>query len=157
MARLLPALLLLLLPGNVTGNGSGNGSLSRCPPGQFRCSEPPGAHGECYPQDWLCDGHPDCDDGQDEWGCGTSATPAVPPDNGTEAPTVPAPGRALPARNHGRMWMLITAVLLCCLVAVGGIAAWGKSKAKSRSDIFSLESASKELLVPDKSQADLFS
>ncbi|OXB69427.1 UNVERIFIED_CONTAM: hypothetical protein H355_014099 [Colinus virginianus] len=48
-------------------------------------------------------------------------------------------------------------VLLSCLVAVGGIAAWGKSKAKSRSDIFSLEYASREQLVPDKSQADLLS
>ncbi|POI28442.1 hypothetical protein CIB84_007809 [Bambusicola thoracicus] len=83
--------------------------------------------------------------------------PTSTPATGNEASAVPAPGRAVPSRNHGRMWMLIVAVLLSCLVAVGGIAAWGKSKAKSRSDIFSLENVSREQLVPDKSQADLFS
>ncbi|XP_046789708.1 CD320 antigen isoform X1 [Gallus gallus] len=133
------------------------GSLAQCSPEQFHCSEPRDPQTDCYPLEWLCDGHPDCDDGRDEWGCGASGSPAVPTAGGTETSAVPVPGRALPSRNHGRMWMLIVAVLLSCLVAVGGIAAWGKSKAKSRSDIFGLESVSREQLVPDKSQADLFS
>ncbi|XP_072213641.1 CD320 antigen isoform X2 [Excalfactoria chinensis] len=123
MARLLAVLVLLRaarpLPGNESGNesgnGAGNGSLSRCPPGHFGCSEPLAPH-ECYPRDWLCDGHPDCEDGRDERGCGTSAIPAVPTSGGTEAPAVLAPGRALQSRNHGRMWMLIIAGIFCCEV-----------------------------------------
>ncbi|XP_031460608.1 CD320 antigen isoform X1 [Phasianus colchicus] len=158
MARLQAVLVVLLRAVRLLpGSASGNGSLARCPPEQFHCSELHDPQTDCYPLEWLCDGHPDCDDGRDEWGCGTNGSTALPTAGGTEASAVPAPGHALPSRNHGRMWMLIVAVLLSCLVAVGGIAAWGKSKAKSRSDIFSLENASREQLVPDKSQADLFS
>ncbi|KFM06009.1 hypothetical protein AS27_07580, partial [Aptenodytes forsteri] len=47
---------------------------------------------------------------------------------------------------------LSSLVLLSILVAVGSIAVWGLSKAKRRSDIFSLEKASREQLMPDKSQ-----
>lgn len=43
---------------------------SRCPPGRFQCH--PGAF--CFPAEWRCDGHPDCEDEEDERGCGT-ATP----------------------------------------------------------------------------------
>ncbi|XP_052558119.1 CD320 antigen isoform X1 [Tympanuchus pallidicinctus] len=158
MARLLAVLVVLLralrpLP----SSASGNGSLVRCPPEKFHCSVLRDPQTDCYPLEWLCDGHPDCEDEQDELDCGGIGSTAVPTAGDTEASSVPAPGRALPSRNHGRMWMVIVAVLLSCLVAVGGIAAWGKSKAKSRSDIFSLENASREQLVPDKSQADLFS
>ncbi|XP_065603395.1 CD320 antigen [Cyrtonyx montezumae] len=203
MARLLAVLVLLRAarplptptPGNnwlagTPGAGSGvpagfpaalssapprpAGSPQRCPPEQFHCSEPYDLQTDCYPLEWLCDGHPDCSDGWDERGCGTSGSTAAPTAcgtdtarpsagagggllGGTEASAVPAPGRSLPSRNQGRMWMLIVAVLLSCLVAAGGIAAWGKSKAKSRSDIFRLKYASREQLVPDRSQADLLS
>ncbi|XP_042685278.1 CD320 antigen isoform X2 [Centrocercus urophasianus] len=132
MARLLAVLVVLLralrpLP----SSASGNGSLVRCPPEKFHCSVLRDPQTDCYPLEWLCDGHPDCDDERDELDCGGIGSTAVPTAGDT--------------------------VLLSCLVAVGGIAAWGKSKAKSRSDIFSLENASREQLVPDKSQADLFS
>ncbi|NWH92267.1 RSVR protein, partial [Aegithalos caudatus] len=42
--------------------------------------------------------------------------------------------------------------LLIILVAAGSVAVWGLSKAKCRSDTFSLEKASREQLMPDKSQ-----
>ncbi|XP_072701772.1 CD320 antigen isoform X3 [Ciconia boyciana] len=68
---LLPLLLPLLPP------APGNASLSGCPPDQFQCE--PGAI--CFPREWQCDGHPDCEDEGDEWGCGT-ATPAEPSPDG---------------------------------------------------------------------------
>ncbi|XP_038025025.2 CD320 antigen isoform X1 [Anas platyrhynchos] len=128
---------------------------SGCGPGQFRCEEP---HGECFPREWICDGHPDCMDERDERGCEASGSPAGPGAAATEASTTPVPGHTLPSRSQGCTWVLIIAVLLSCLVAVGGIVAWAQSKAKSRSDIFSLEEAStEEQLISDKSQAGLFS
>lgn len=48
---------------------------SGCGPGQFRCEEP---HGECFPREWICDGHPDCMDERDERGCEASGSPAGP-------------------------------------------------------------------------------
>jgi len=51
---------------------------------------------------------------------------------------------------------LFSLVLLSILVAVAAIAVWGLSKAKSRSDIFSHEKASREQLVPDTSQTGSF-
>lgn len=59
------------------------GSLAQCSPEQFHCSEPRDPQTDCYPLEWLCDGHPDCDDGRDEWGCGASGSPAVPTAGGT--------------------------------------------------------------------------
>ncbi|XP_076215550.1 CD320 antigen [Aptenodytes patagonicus] len=157
-----PALLLLLPP-------LGNASLAGCPSGQFQCE--PGA--TCFPWEWRCDGHPDCDDEGDEWGCGTATpTPAEPspdgawvtpprssavlPTGSSETSATPVPGDSVPSRSQGRMWVLIIAVLLSILVAVGSIAVWGLSKAKRRSDIFSLEKASREQLMPDKSQTGSF-
>ncbi|XP_066839761.1 CD320 antigen isoform X1 [Anser cygnoides] len=126
-----------------------------CPPGLFRCEEP---RGECFPREWICDGHPDCLDERDERGCEASGSPAGPGAGSTEASATPVPGHTLPSRSQGCTWVLIIAALLSCLVAVGGIVAWAQSKAKSRSDIFSLEEAStEEQLISDKSQAGLFS
>ncbi|KAK4807876.1 hypothetical protein QYF61_007782 [Mycteria americana] len=140
MARLLllPPLppLLLLLP-LLPPPPPGNASLSGCPPDQFQCE--PGAI--CFPREWQCDGHPDCEDEGDEWGCGT-ATPAEPSPDGAWV-TPPRSSGVLPTGS---------VVLLSILVAAGSIAVWGLSKAKSRSDIFSLEKASREQLMPDKSQ-----
>ncbi|XP_059687642.1 LOW QUALITY PROTEIN: CD320 antigen [Gavia stellata] len=173
MARLLALLLLLLppplllplplLPPLLPPLPPENASLSACPPGRFQCE--PGAI--CFPREWRCDGHPDCEDEGDEWGCGT-ATPAepspdgawvtpprssgVPPTGDGEASATPVPGVSVPSRSQGHMWILIVAALLSILVAVGSVAVWGLSKAKSRSDIFSLEKASREQLMPDKSQ-----
>ncbi|KAM6189351.1 CD320 antigen [Sarcoramphus papa] len=178
MARLpvLPVLLLPLLPllplpvlllPSLPPPPPGNASLSGCPPGQFQCE--PGAI--CFPWEWRCDGHPDCEDEGDERGCGT-ATPAEPspdgawvspprssaalPTGSTEASAMPTPGGSVPSRSQGRTWILIIAVLLSILVAVGSVAVWGLSKAKSRPDIFTLEKASREQLVPDKSQTGSF-
>ncbi|XP_035204263.1 CD320 antigen isoform X1 [Oxyura jamaicensis] len=126
-----------------------------CGPGLFRCEEP---RGECFPREWICDGHPDCLDERDERGCEASGSPAGPGAGSTEASATPVPGHTLPSRSQSCTWVLIIAVLLSCLVAVGGVVAWAQSKAKSRSDIFSLEEAStEEQLISDKSQAGLFS
>uniref|UniRef100_A0A803YAQ6 CD320 molecule n=1 Tax=Meleagris gallopavo TaxID=9103 RepID=A0A803YAQ6_MELGA len=92
------------------------GSLAQCLPEQFHCSEPYDPQTDCYPLEWLCDGHPDCDDGRDEWSCGTNWSTAVPTAGGTEASAVPSPRHALPSRNHGRMWMLIVAGIFHCEV-----------------------------------------
>ncbi|NXX06442.1 RSVR protein, partial [Larus smithsonianus] len=112
-------------------------------PGRFQCH--PGAF--CFPAEWRCDGHPDCEDEEDERGCGT-ATPDgawVTPPRSSGVP--PAGGAVVPC-----LCALLSLVLLSVLVAVGSIAVWGLSKAKGRSDIFSLERASREQLMPDKSQ-----
>uniref|UniRef100_A0A8C3PNX1 CD320 antigen n=1 Tax=Calidris pygmaea TaxID=425635 RepID=A0A8C3PNX1_9CHAR len=153
----LPALLLLLPPPPPE-----NALRPRCPPGRFQCQ--PGD--PCFPEEWRCDGHPDCQDEGDELGCGT-ATPdgawvtaprssEVPPAGAAEASATPVPGGSVPSRSQGRMWVLIIAVLLSILVAVGSIIVWGLSRAKGRSDIFSLEGASREQLMPDKSQTGSF-
>ncbi|NXG42853.1 RSVR protein, partial [Psilopogon haemacephalus] len=131
--------------------------------------------GSCIPIEWRCDGHPDCDDGGDEegcdeqpdcgdgegeWGC-EAATPTEP--NPADAwVTPPRTSAALPVDSAGTglrtqtAWFSASAlsslVLLSILVAVGSIAVWGLSQAKNRSDIFSLEKASREQLMPDKSQ-----
>lgn len=42
--------------------------------------------------------------------------------------------------------------LLIILIAAGSVAVWGLSKAKCKSDIFGLEKASREQLMPDESQ-----
>ncbi|NXY79272.1 RSVR protein, partial [Glareola pratincola] len=118
-------------------------------PGRFQCQ--PGAF--CFPAEWRCDGHPDCEDEEDERGCGTT-----PPDGAWVTP--PRSSGVPPAGGAGageRGWSSACAlfsflVLLSLLVAVGSIAVWGLSKAKGRSDIFSLERASREQLMPDKSQ-----
>ncbi|XP_052558120.1 CD320 antigen isoform X2 [Tympanuchus pallidicinctus] len=117
MARLLAVLVVLLralrpLP----SSASGNGSLVRCPPEKFHCSVLRDPQTDCYPLEWLCDGHPDCEDEQDELDCGGIGSTAVPTAGDTEASSVPAPGRALPSRNHGRMWMVIVAGIFLCEV-----------------------------------------
>ncbi|NWQ96037.1 RSVR protein, partial [Burhinus bistriatus] len=140
-------------------------------PGRFQCQ--PGA--VCFPEEWRCDGHPDCEDEGDEWGCGT-ATPTEPSPDGAWA-TPPQSSGVPPAGGGGTgerraepmgdgpqtglkpfiSWSLclctfLSVALLSILVAVGSLAVWGLSKAKGRSDIFSLERASREQLMPDKSQ-----
>ncbi|XP_075300545.1 CD320 antigen [Opisthocomus hoazin] len=163
----LPGLLLLLLVVLLPPPPPGNASAPACPPEQFQCQ--PGA--ACFPREWLCDGHPDCADEGDERGCGAGTPPepgpdgarvtsqwsaAPPPAGTTEATATPVPGGSVPLRSQGRTWILIVAVLLSILVAVAAIAVWGLSKAKSRSDIFSHEKASREQLVPDTSQTGSF-
>ncbi|XP_066192498.1 CD320 antigen [Sylvia atricapilla] len=153
---LLLTLLLLVLP-----LSPGNAAPSLCRPDHFQCA--PGA--PCFPQEWRCDGHPDCEDDGDEWGCGT-ATPAEPsagspamtpprssavPPSGSAEPSA-TPEVFVPSRSQGYSWILIVAELLIILVAAGSVAVWGLSKAKCRSDTFRLEKASREQLMPDKSQ-----
>ncbi|NXL66664.1 RSVR protein, partial [Chordeiles acutipennis] len=132
-------------------------------PGRFRCQ--PGA-AACFPREWRCDGHPDCEDEEDEQGCGT-ATPAEPSPDGAWV-TPPRSSAALGSAGTGgaagpraegglggecfSACALSSLVLLSILGAVGSLAVWGLSKAKSRSNIFSLENASREQLVPDKSR-----
>ncbi|NXV89518.1 RSVR protein, partial [Calonectris borealis] len=123
-------------------------------PDQFQCK--PGA--TCFPWEWRCDGHPDCEDEGDEQGCGT-ATPAEPSPDGAWV-TPPWSSEVLHTGSVGTglrpAWFsacaLSSLVLLSILVAVGSFAVWGLSKAKSRSDIFSFENASREQLMSDKSQ-----
>ncbi|XP_062490441.1 LOW QUALITY PROTEIN: CD320 antigen [Pezoporus occidentalis] len=124
-----------------------NVTLPRCPSGRFRCAP----HAPCVTVEWRCDGHPDCDDGEDELGCGT-VPPAEPSPGGAEASATPVPEGSAPSSSPDRLWILVIAALLSVLVAVGSVAVWGISKAKSRSDIFSPEKASRERLMPDKSQ-----
>ncbi|NXJ97856.1 RSVR protein, partial [Corythaixoides concolor] len=121
-------------------------------PGHFQC-EP---LARCFPWEWRCDGHPDCEDEGDERDCGT-ATPAEPSPGGawvtpTRSSAVLPTGSAGKGLSGSLLVALSSLVLLSILVAVGSIAMWGLSKAKSRSDIFSLEKASTEQLMPDKSQ-----
>ncbi|NWZ85761.1 RSVR protein, partial [Poecile atricapillus] len=126
-------------------------------PDQFQCA--PGA--PCFPQDWRCDGHPDCEDGGDEWDCGTATAaepspggPAVTSSRSSAVP--PASSAGTGPRDQGSEWVSACALsspeLLIILVAAGSVAVWGLSKAKCRSDTFSLEKASREQLIPDKSQ-----
>ncbi|NXL36220.1 RSVR protein, partial [Glaucidium brasilianum] len=127
-------------------------------PGQFQCE--PGT--PCFPLEWRCDGHPDCDDERDEWGCGTLNPPepspdgawVTPPWSSAVLPTGSAGTGLRPLRSPGGAGTVLvhSLALLSILVAVGSLAVWGLSKAKSRSDIFSLEKASREQLMPDKSQ-----
>ncbi|XP_014739817.1 PREDICTED: CD320 antigen [Sturnus vulgaris] len=117
--------------------------------------------------DWRCDGHPDCEDDGDEWGCGTATTaeprpggPAVTPPRSSAVPlagsaepsATPEPEVSVPSRSQGYTWILIVAELLVILVAAGSVAVWGLSKAKCRSDTFSLEKVSREQLMSDESQ-----
>ncbi|NXY38672.1 RSVR protein, partial [Pomatorhinus ruficollis] len=121
-------------------------------PDQFQCA--PGAL--CFPQDWRCDGHPDCEDDGDEWGCGTAT--AAESSTGSPAVTPPRSSAVPPSGSAGMgvEWVSACALsspeLLIILVAAGSVAVWGVSKAKCRPDTFSLEKASREQLMPDKSQ-----
>ncbi|NXX32024.1 RSVR protein, partial [Nicator chloris] len=125
-------------------------------PDQFQCA--PGA--PCFPQDWRCDGHPDCEDDGDEWGCETTSAaelssggPAVTPPRSSAVPTAGSAGMG--PRDQASEWVSACALsspeLLIILIAAGSVAVWGLSKAKCRSDAFSLEKASREQLMPDKS------
>ncbi|NXP31372.1 RSVR protein, partial [Leiothrix lutea] len=119
-------------------------------PDQFQCA--PG--GLCFPQDWLCDGHPDCEDYGDELGCGTAT--AAEPSAGGPAVTPPR-SSAVPTSGSAVSGSLLVCALsspalLIILVAAGSVAVWGVSKAKCRHDTCSLEKASREQLMPDKSQ-----
>ncbi|NXO40262.1 RSVR protein, partial [Locustella ochotensis] len=122
-------------------------------PDQFQCA--PGA--PCFPQEWRCDGHPDCEDDGDEWGCGTAT--AAEPSPGGPAVTPPRSSAVPPAGSAGMgasEWVSACALsspeLLIILVAAGSVVVWGLSKAKCRYDTFSLEKASREQLMPDKNQ-----
>lgn len=42
------------------------GVEERCPGEMFQCH----LEGNCIPNNWTCDGHPDCDDKSDENDCG---------------------------------------------------------------------------------------
>lgn len=68
---------------------------SRCRSDQFQCA--PGA--PCFPQDWRCDGHPDCEDDGDEWGCGTAT--AAEPSAGSPAVTPPRSSAVPPSGSAG--------------------------------------------------------
>ncbi|NXM23436.1 RSVR protein, partial [Oxyruncus cristatus] len=121
-------------------------------PDQFQCA--PGER--CFPRDWLCDGHPDCLDEEDEQDCGT-ATPAEPsPEGPALSPSEPAALESVCLPNRGSEWVSACAFsspgLLSILVAAGSVAVWGLFKAKSRSNAISLEKASREQLMSDKSQ-----
>uniref|UniRef100_A0A8C3E095 CD320 molecule n=1 Tax=Corvus moneduloides TaxID=1196302 RepID=A0A8C3E095_CORMO len=162
--RLLPPglpvllLLLLLLPVPVLPVPvlplplpPGNAAPSPCRPDEFRCA--PDA--PCFHRDWRCDGHPDCDDGGDEWGCGTATALEASwtcYSFLTEASATPEPEVSVPSRSQGYTWILIAAGLLSILVAAGSVAVWRLSKVKHRSDIFSLEKAAREQLMPDQSK-----
>ncbi|NXW77281.1 RSVR protein, partial [Hirundo rustica] len=122
-------------------------------PDEFQCA--PGAL--CFPQDWRCDGHPDCEDDEDERGCETATAaepspggPAVTPLRSSAVP--PAVSTGTGASEWVSACALFSPGLLIILVAAGSVAVWGLSKAKRRSDTFSLEKASREQLMPDKSQ-----
>ncbi|NXM65214.1 RSVR protein, partial [Serilophus lunatus] len=94
--------------------------------------------GSCFPNQWICDGHPDCSDDWDEQDCGTAA---------------PSPaGSAGQGSEWGSASALSSPGLLSILVAAGSVVVWDLSKAKGRSNTFSLEKASREQLMPDKSQ-----
>ncbi|KAM6332219.1 CD320 antigen isoform 2-T3 [Alca torda] len=126
MARILPLFLLLLVPLPVLLLPSPppeNAAGPRCPPGRFQCQ--PGAF--CFPAEWRCDGHPDCEDEEDERGCGT-ATPdgawvtpprssGVPPGGGAEASATLLPGGSVPSRSQDRLWILIIAAADLWLLA----------------------------------------
>ncbi|XP_058677082.1 CD320 antigen [Ammospiza nelsoni] len=162
--RLLPPglpVLLLLLARPVLPLPAGTAAPPRCPPDKFQCT--PGD--PCYPLGWRCDGHPDCDGGEDEWSCGTAT--AAEPSPGGPAVTLPrssavpptgsaepsaTPEASVPWSNQGYTWILIVAGLLIILVVASSVAAWGLSKAKRRSDTSSLEKASREQLMPGKGQ-----
>ncbi|XP_074784345.1 CD320 antigen isoform X2 [Athene noctua] len=113
---LLPLPVLLLPP----PPPSENASLPGCPPRQFQCE--PGT--PCFPLEWRCDGHPDCDDERDELGCGMLHPPepssdgawvtppwssAVLPTGSAEASATPVPGGSVPSSSQGRVWILIIA------------------------------------------------
>ncbi|XP_068012504.1 CD320 antigen isoform X2 [Melanerpes formicivorus] len=134
--RLLPCPLLLLLPLLVPLSVSlpspppANASLPGCPPGHFQCK--PGT--PCFLDEWRCDGHPDCkdgederdcngypdcEDGEDEWGCGTATpagpspddawvTPPVLPTDSAETSGTPVLEGSVPSGTQG-LWILIMA------------------------------------------------
>ncbi|NWI62596.1 RSVR protein, partial [Todus mexicanus] len=125
-------------------------------PRHFRCE--PGAR--CFPLEWRCDGHPDCSDGGDEAGCATATATAA--DTSPHGLGVTPAGSAGPGKPSTDVqtrccewfsaYALSSLALLSILVAVGSVAVWGLSKAKHRPDICSLERASREQLIPEKSQ-----
>ncbi|NXP51326.1 RSVR protein, partial [Heliornis fulica] len=114
-------------------------------PGQFQCE--PGA--VCFPWEWRCDGHPDCEGEEDERGCGTMAATSEPTSDGARPTGSAEPSAGVQTRCSERFsaCALSSLVLLSILVAVGSVAVWGLSKAKTRSDLFSFETASREQLV----------
>ena len=81
---------------NHIGNGGHWGDCAPCPTGttatpvrstQMACNPgtkclstwchcPLGSKWECVDPDWICDDTEDCDNGEDEKGCGVTATPA---------------------------------------------------------------------------------
>ncbi|NXK42840.1 RSVR protein, partial [Piprites chloris] len=121
-------------------------------PDQFQCA--PGER--CFPRDWLCDGHPDCLDEEDEQDCGTAT--AAEPSPGGPSVTLPWSSAGPPAgsADQGSEWgsacTFFSPGLLSILVAAGSVAVWGLFKAKSRSNTISLEKTSREQLMSDKSQ-----
>ncbi|NWH79783.1 RSVR protein, partial [Piaya cayana] len=117
-------------------------------PDQFQCE--PGA--PCFHREWLCDGHPDCIGGEDERDCEMVTTAEPSPEGLSPEDTQLTPVELSPEDTQ---WFsacsLSSPALLSILGAVGSVAMWGLSKAKSRSDILSPENGSREELMPDKS------
>ncbi|RMC00780.1 hypothetical protein DUI87_22464 [Hirundo rustica rustica] len=156
----LPLLLLLLLPLlPLLRLSPGEADPSRCRPDEFQCA--PGAL--CFPQDWRCDGHPDCEDDEDERGCetataaepspgGPAVTPlrssAVPPAVSTEPAATPEPEVSVPSSSQGYTWILIVAVV--CRVGSNGPSARLRSAAEERDVIQRDLQANRNLMKFDK-------
>ncbi|XP_019368784.1 PREDICTED: CD320 antigen [Gavialis gangeticus] len=68
---LLLVLAGLLVPARLQSSAQGP---APCPEHEFRCA--PG--GACFPRTWLCDGHDDCDHGEDERDCAAPSAEAPP-------------------------------------------------------------------------------
>lgn len=76
--------------------------LLACPEEGFRCA--PGA--ECFPQTWVCDGHPDCEDERDELNCSVDLSGAVGIPQATEMSELVHP-ESLLGWGNGRMLSFI--------------------------------------------------
>ncbi|NXU65301.1 RSVR protein, partial [Horornis vulcanius] len=76
--------------------------------------------------------------------------PAVTPPRSSAVPPAGSAGAGASVRVSA--CALSSPELLIILVAAGSVAVWGLSKAKCRSDTFSLEKASREQLMPDKNE-----
>uniref|UniRef100_A0A7M4FZ92 CD320 molecule n=1 Tax=Crocodylus porosus TaxID=8502 RepID=A0A7M4FZ92_CROPO len=136
-----------LVRGPRGGGGPANGRVragpAPCPEHEFRCA--PG--GACFPRTWLCDGHDDCDHGEDERDCAS-------PSAGAGGAGLPL-GRA-PSAARSQFSALYYAVLLSVLVGIGCLTAWQQSRKKTNFTSISLEKTSKEQLMPARRPSTTF-